>query len=96
MVGNIRLMKKLMPTRQKSPALPTMQIAPMVQRAAPMPKRPSILRELRYFISMVEMKRLARKRHIATILYVCAVALLMPRLSAYWMMKVHTIICAAT
>ena len=42
------------------------------------------------------MKRKHRNIAIAMMLYFWAVALLMPKLSAYWMMKVQTMICAPT
>ena len=63
--------------------MPTMQMAPSEQRAAPQAKIASSRRLFTYFISIVEMNRLVRNSDIATMLYVCAVALLMPRLSAY-------------
>ena len=96
MVGNIRDMKALIATRQPSPSGPTKTIAPIVQSAAMQPKNARSLRELMYFISIVAMKRKHRNIAIAMILYFCAVALSMPRLSAYWMMKVQTMICAPT
>ena len=76
--------------------MPTMQMAPSVHSAAPQPKMASSTRPLTYFMRKVLMKRLHRKSDMAAMLYICAVALLMPRWSAYWMMKVHTMICAAT
>ncbi len=73
-----------------------MKMEPKVHAAAPMPKMTSMLDGRTNFIIYVPTKRPPRKRHMATMLNVCATALLMPRLSAYWIINVHTIICAAT
>ena len=89
-------MKALIATRQPRPSGPTKTIAPTVHTAAQAPKIASSLRELTYFIRKVAMKRKQRNIPIAMMLYFCAVALSMPRLSAYWMMKVQTMICAPT
>ena len=96
MVGNIRLIKALMATRKPRPTGPTKTMAPTVQSAARQPNTASSLRELTYFIRNVARKRKHRKSTIAMMLYFWAVALFMPRWSAYWMMKVQTMICAPT
>ena len=70
----------------------TSRMVPRVQIDAPMAKRVSNLRELTYSISQVPTNRPVSESDMATMLYICAVALSIPRWSAYWMMKVHTII----
>ena len=70
----------------------TSKMVPRVQIDAPIAKRVSNLRELTYFISQVPTNRPVSESDMATMLYICAMALSIPRWSAYWMMKVHTII----
>ena len=96
MLGNMMDMNALMATRKYSPAMPWMKMVPRVHTVAPMPKMVSIRLGAMYFIRNVPMNRNERASPIAMMLNICAVDLLMPRLSAYCMMNVHTIICAAT
>ena len=96
MVGNISDIKALMATRHPSPTGPTKTIVPTVHRAASAPKMASSLCEFTYFMRPVAIKRKHRNMPMAMMLYFWAVALSMPRLSAYWMMKVHTMIWAPT
>ena len=89
-------MKKLMPIKLYKPGIPTMRMAPNEQIPAPTAKIDNSIRVLTYRMRKVAINLLERNKDIATMLYVCAVALLIPKLSAYWMMKVHVMICAAT
>ena len=76
--------------------MPCITTVPKVSMLAHTPKMASIFLEFTYFMIAVPANRPHRDRLIAQMLYIWAVALSMPRLSAYCMMNVHTIICAAT
>ena len=83
MVGNISDIKADVAMRQYNPGIPSIRMVPLVVRMPPMAKYISNRRALMYFIRQVQIKRLVRKNAMATMLYIWAVALLMPKFSAY-------------
>jgi hypothetical protein len=70
-------------TRQYKPGIPSIRMAPEMVNIPPIAKNISSLLAFTYFMISVLINLLERNIPMATILYICAVALSIPRLSAY-------------